>query len=89
MLSAYVQAPAALSVKLPYEPEVEGCGVKLAWPLSTSDTVNEPPVVNVPSSVTDPVPELITAASLVPLIVIVTDEGVPSTLATVKVSVSV
>ena len=41
------------------------------------------------SSVTEPVPAEITAASFVPLIVTTTDDAVPSALRTVKVSVSV
>ena len=57
--------------------------------VGTAFTVKVPPVVSVVSSVTLPVPLEITAASLVPLIVTVTEDVVPSTDATVKVSVSV
>ena len=57
-------------------------------------TVSVPPVAMLPpttptSSVTEPVPAEITAASLVPLIVTTTVDVVPSVERTVKVSVRV
>ena len=62
--------------------------------MSASVTVSVPPVAMLPpttptSSVTEPVPAEITAASLVPLIVTTTDDVVPSADVTVNVSVSV
>ena len=71
--------------------------MKVLGGLSTSVSVSVPVAVGVPygigappASITEPVvvPEMM-AASLVPLMVIVTTCGVPSTVVTVKVSVSV
>ena len=69
--------------------------MKVLGVLSTSVSVSVPVAVGVPcvaqpASITEPVvvPEM-TAASLVPWMVTVTTCGVPSTVVTVKVSVSV
>ena len=69
--------------------------VKVLGVLSTSVSVSVPVAVGVPcvappASITEPVvvPEMM-AASLLPSMVIVTTCGVPSTVVTVKVSVSV
>ena len=61
------------------------CATKLAWPASGSTTVSVPVLVVVPSSVTAPVlVPPITAASLLPVTVMVIARCVPSSVATVK-----
>jgi hypothetical protein len=89
LFSVKVHAPFAAKLKLPYAPNVAVCGWKLAWPASTSLMVRVPLVVNAVSSVTEPASTPMTlalemtAASLVPLTVILTVDVVPSSAVTV------
>ena len=68
--------------------------MKADWPLSASATDNTPPATRLPaltlaSSFSVAVAPEITAASLLPLMVTVTEEVVPSRAETEKVSLSV
>src|SRR5712691_8775195 len=86
LLAAYVQAPLAAIENVPFVPATLVCGTEVCA-LSTSDTVNVPPVESaalVSDSAT--VADDRTAASLVPLIVTWTVVVVPSAEATVNVS---
>ncbi|SBS69128.1 hypothetical protein VHE8714_04818 [Vibrio splendidus] len=86
LLAVNVQCPLASIVRSPLDPVIES-GVKVLSGLSTSVLVSVPDVVTALSVSSMATVALLTvAASLVPLIVTLMVDGVPSTDETVKVS---
>ncbi|MNC70757.1 hypothetical protein D3C75_1216010 [compost metagenome] len=88
LLAVKLHWPSCARVKVPYWPTTV-IGVKVLSGLSTSVAVRVPPVTSGASvSVRVTLALLTTAASLLPVMVTVTLDGVPSTLVTAKLSLS-